>query len=317
MNGITIYGTGSAVPENCLTNQDLTQMVDTSDEWITSRTGIKNRYISKSETTTSLATEAGKKALENSGIDPNEIGLLIVATFTPDNFTPSVACMVQRGLGLNHIPMMAFDINAACSGFIYALTAASAMLAAMPNCKYGLVIGSEVVSRVIDYKDRGTCILFGDGAGAVIVGRRENSRLLSYLDSKGDDDILCAKNAEGLKGSPKPLSMNGREVYQFAVEIIPESINSVLDRSGCSLKDVRYVICHQANERIIAAAENRLGAQPGQFVRNIEKYGNTSAASIPILLDELNRDNKLNRGDKIILVGFGGGLTWGAVMFEW
>lgn len=317
MGGITIYGTGSAVPAHSLDNHDLTRMVDTSDEWITSRTGIKNRYISKDDTTVSLAVEAGRKTLENSGIDPQQLGLLIVATFTPDNFTPSAASMVQKHLGLNHIPIAAFDINAACSGFIYGMTAAAAMLSALPDCKYGLLIGSEVVSRIIDYSDRGTCILFGDGAGAVVVGRNENSRFVSCLGSKGDDEILCAKIADGDGYSPKFLTMNGREVYQFAIEIIPHSINAVLDKSGCRLEDIRYVICHQANERIIAAAESRLCGRPGQFVRNIEKYGNTSAASIPILLDELNRAGRISRGDKIVLVGFGGGLTWGAVMFEW
>lgn len=316
MKGRFICGTGSAVPENCLTNHDLTLMVDTSDEWITTRTGIKNRYIAKDETTVALAAKAAGKALENSGINPEELGFLIAATFTPDNFTPSVASMVQRELGLNHLPIAAFDINAACSGFVYALTVACGMFHTLPGCKYGLVIGAEVVSRVLDYNDRTTCILFGDGAGAVVVGRREGL-FASFLGSKGDVEVLCAKIADGGKLSFKPLTMKGREVYQFAVEVIPESVNNVLNQAGLSLQDIKYVVCHQANERIISAAEGKLGAQPGQFVRNIERYGNTSAASIPILLDELNREGRLNPGDRVILVGFGGGLTWGSILFEW
>lgn len=316
MNGITICGTGAAVPENRLTNEDLTRMVDTSDEWITTRTGIKSRYISQTETTTGLAAEAGRLAIENSGIDPKKIGLLIVATFTPDNLTPSVACMVQRELGLNEVSMAAFDLNAACSGFVYSLAAAGGMLAAMPD-KYALVIGAEVLSRTIDYTDRGTCILFGDGAGAAVVKHRNDARLVSYLDSRGDDRIICAASAGKKCYAPQKLFMNGRDVYQFAVDIVPRCIENVLEQAGYTLDDIKYVICHQANARIIAAVSERLGAAPGQFVQNIESYGNTSAASIPILLDELNRGGRLTRGDKLVMAGFGGGLTWGALMTEW
>ncbi len=316
MNGITICGTGSAVPENIMTNEDLTKLVDTNDEWISSRTGIKSRRIATTETTTGLAAAAARQAIQNSGIRSQDIGLLIVATFTPDNFTPSVACMVQRELGLNDVSMAAFDLNAACSGFIYSLVAAGGMLASMPE-KYGLVIGAEVVSRTIDYTDRGTCILFGDGAGAAVIKHKGNARLFGYLDAKGDEEILCAKSADKTAYMPQKLSMNGRDVYQFAVEIVPRCIQNVLDQADCTLDDIRYVVCHQANSRIITTAAERMGASPGQFVQNIETYGNTSAASIPILLDELNRGGKLSRGDRIIMAGFGGGLTWGAVMLEW
>ncbi|MDD3692921.1 MAG: ketoacyl-ACP synthase III [Oscillospiraceae bacterium] len=317
MNGITICGTGSALPENCLNNNDLTVMVDTSDEWITSRTGIKNRHIAKNETTAELAALAAQRAIENSKINNNEIGLIIVATFTPDYFTPSTACLVQSKLGLNDVPLAAFDINAACSGFVYALTVAGSMMMQNPD-KYALVIGSEIVSKTIDYNDRSTCILFGDGAGAVVLKHKDNARLISYLDSSGNKDILNAPICDRRSGTVSPpLKMNGSEVYQFAVETIPKCITNVLEQAKCTLEQVRFIICHQANSRILASAAQRLGIKPDLFVTNLERVGNTSAASIPLLLDEMNRDGLLVRGDKIIMAGFGGGLTWGSVLLEW
>ena len=317
MNGFKILGTGSYVPENTLDNFQLSRMVDTNDEWITTRTGIQSRHITVDQNTSQLASEAARRAIENSGIRPEEIGVILVATFTPDCYTPSVACMVQQQLGLQNIPLAAFDLNAACSGFVYGLTVAGGLLATMPN-KAALVIGAEVISKVLDYTDRVTCILFGDGAGAVVLRHDERAPFYSILRARGDDRIIRAPSVD-LHDRQKPqlLRMNGKEVYQFAVETETSCIEEILEKAGCTLDSVKTVICHQANARIISSIAKKLNARPEQFIIRLSHTGNTSAASIPMVLDDMNRNGQLQRGDRLILTGFGGGLTWGAAYLEW
>lgn len=317
MNGITILGTGSYVPENRVDNHQMAQIVETSDEWIVKRTGINSRRFTKEENTSRLAVKAAERAIENSGVDPERIGFILAATFTPDNYTPSVACIVQQQLGLTNTPVMAFDLNAACSGFVYALHIASALLAAEPD-KVALVIGAEVISKLIDFSDRTTCILFGDGAGAAVVAHRPDACFYSYMDARGDEQMIHAPSVNLQdRGAPQLLAMNGKEVFKFAVGILPSCIRNVLDQAGCGLEEIKYVVCHQANARILASAEKEMNARPGQFVYHLAEYGNTSAASIPLALDEMNRSGKLTRGDKLVLAGFGGGLTWGSILMEW
>ncbi|MGN0474683.1 MAG: beta-ketoacyl-ACP synthase III [Acutalibacteraceae bacterium] len=308
MKGLKIVSTGSCHPQNAVSNDKLSQTVDTSDEWISTRTGIRQRYFCESEKNVDLASNAAKQALERSGISADEIGACVVATFTPDNATPSVACMVQKRLGLPN-DALCFDMNAACSGFIYALNVARGILM-QGGRKYALVIGSEVISRVLDFNDRSTCVLFGDGAGAAVVTLSENSVYEFTCGANGDDAILCCPTSGGLQ-------MDGREVFKFAVGIIPVCIDKLLDKSQLTLEDIDYVVCHQANERIISHVVKKMKAPSEKFFVNLQKYGNTSAASIPLALDEMASGGMLKEGMKIICVGFGAGLTWGGIMLEW
>lgn len=308
MKGLKIVSTGSCHPQNAVSNDKLSETVDTSDEWISTRTGIRQRYFSEGETNVDLASNAAKQALERSGISADEIGACVVATFTPDNLTPSVACMVQNRLGLPK-DAFCFDINAACSGFIYALNVARGILM-QGGKKYALVIGSEVISRVLDFADRSTCVLFGDGAGAAVVTLSENAAYEFTCGADGNDAILSSPPSGGLQ-------MDGREVFKFAVGIIPECIDTLLDKSQLTLDDIDYVVCHQANERIISHVVKKMKAPSEKFFMNLQKYGNTSAASIPLALDEMANGGLLKEGMKIICVGFGAGLTWGGVLLEW
>lgn len=320
-----IIGTGSYTPPHVMTNDDLAGMVDTSDEWISSRTGIKERRISAGESTSDLAYEASLRALKVSGLSPEELDLIICATITPDYFMPSVACTVQDRLGAGNAA--AFDLSAACTGFIYAMVTAEQFISTgMYNNV--LVIGAETISRILDWDDRSTCVLFGDGAGAMILSAAEGPGhiLGSVLTSDGgkQDYLTCPAVSlvnpytgdSNAKFDPH-IKMQGQEVFKYAVRAITDCIDRVLNKAGLSLQDIKYILPHQANKRIIEQAAKFSNSPFEKFYLNLEDYGNTSAASIGIALDEMIREGLLIRGDKIILVGFGGGLTSGAVLLEY
>lgn len=308
--GLRIVGTGHYAPDNVVTNDDLSKIVETNDEWITSRTGIKRRHHVTTEKNQDLAIAAAKMAIENAGIDKSDIGVCICATVRADNLTPSMACMVQKLLELpNDIPC--FDLNAACSGFMYGLQVARGMLL-QSDKKYGLVIGSETLSKILDMTDRGTCILFGDGAGAAIV-ELSNNAYYSVLGSKGDDVVLQCPNEQG----DRYVTMLGSDVFKFAVTTVPKTIFQLLDKAGVTADDIDLFVCHQANMRIIESVAKKCKQSLDKFFVNLDEYGNTSSASIPIALSELNQKGILKPGMKIICVGFGGGLTWGGAYMEW
>lgn len=316
-----IIGTGSAVPEQIVTNEDLSKIVETSDEWISSRSGIRERRIAKEETTTSLAILAGKRALENAGIASEEIEVIIVATCTPDCFFPNTACQVQDAIGAKHA--VAFDLSAACSGFLFALSTAQAYIKGGIYQK-ALIIGAETMSKMIDWSDRSTCVLFGDGAGAAVVSAEETGvlELVQKSDGTGKGVLSCkARETRNLLNheseTKEYLYMEGQPVFKFAVKTVPECVEEVLKKAEVKKEEIRYYILHQANSRIIQSVAKRLKEPEEKFPMNLSLYGNTSAASIPILLDEMNRNGMLNQGDKLVLSGFGAGLTWGAVLLEW
>lgn len=320
---VKILSTGSYAPENIISNTDLSKLVDTSDEWIISRTGIKERRISKGENTSDIAAKASERALQKSGLSPEEIDLIIVATATPDCFVPSTACIVQDRL--KAVNATCFDISAACTGFIYAVNIATQFIKSGQS-KNALVIGSEVLSKIVDWEDRNTCVLFGDGAGAAVLQRSDTKGIISeYTGSDGSGgkfllcDTLSLNNPYFEEALPiqNTLSMNGREVFKFASRIIPHCIDKVLEKSGHSLEDIKYIVPHQANINIIEYAAKKLKLDKSKFYINLDRFGNTSGASIPIALDEMNDNGMLNKGDKIIVVGFGGGLTFGAILIEW
>ncbi len=317
-----IKGTGHSVPKVQVSNEDLTQYVDTTDEWISSRTGIKNRYISTGETATSLAVGAAKQALEEAGTKPEEIDLIIVATMSPEYFMPSTACLVQGEI--EAVNATCFDLSAACSGFLYALKVASQGIRC-GDYKKALVIGSEVLSKTLNWEDRDTCVLFGDGAGAVVLSQGDGPGIINtYTGSDGTGADLLSLQATQSKNmlhetelvSPY-MSMKGREVYSFAIKIVPKSINKVLEGTGYSVDDVSWFVLHQANERIIDSVAKKMKAPKEKFCKNMDTYGNTSAASIPIALSELAKSGKLHKGELVVLVGFGGGLTWGSALIKW
>ena len=321
---IGIMGTGSYVPERILTNDDLAKIVDTNDEWITTRTGIRERRIAADdEATSDLAFKAAEKAIIDAGIDKNEIELIIVATMTQDHLTPSTAALVQDKLG---IKAAAFDVSAACTGFIYGFTTGYSFIKAGIYKKV-LVIGAETMSRVIDWEDRGTCILFGDGAGAVVLGEVETGGFLaSHLaaDGSGACELIVpaggsrkAATAETIENREVYLKMNGREIFKFAVKAFPESVENVLTQQNLIADDIDIFIPHQANVRIIESIAKRFNQPLDKFFVNLHKYGNTSGASIPIALDEANKEGRFKKGDKIVATGFGGGLTYGSILFEW
>ncbi|NLB28959.1 MAG: ketoacyl-ACP synthase III [Clostridiales bacterium] len=315
-----ILGTGSSLPENEVTNKMLSAVIDTNDEWISSRTGIRSRRTASGDTTLSLAVEASRKALAAAGVDPKDISLVICATATTEHLTPALACLVSRDLGLRE-RVLAFDLNAACTGFIYSLIVASRMLC---GGEFALIIGSEVLSRVVDYGDRSTAVLFGDGAGAVVL-RHSDDEFFHVAGARGDGEALLigsvppAKNPFASPFEPPPpfIRMDGQEVFRFAVGAMSRSIADVLKTAGVDAGDVDHFVCHQANRRIIESAAKRLKTPVEKFFINIENRGNTSAASIPIALDELNSTGALKRGDRVVLAGFGGGLTYGAVYMVW
>ena len=315
-----IIGTGSAVPEQIVTNEDLSKIVETSDEWISSRSGIKERRVAKEENTTSLAILAGKRALENAGIASEEIEVIIVATCTPDYFFPNTACQVQEAIGAKNA--VAFDLSAACSGFLFALSTAQAYIKGGIYQK-ALIIGAETMSKMIDWSDRSTCVLFGDGAGAAVVSAEETGvlELVQKSNGAGKGVLSCkARETRNLLNheseTKEYLYMEGQPVFKFAVKTVPECVEEVLKKAEVKKEEIRYYILHQANSRIIQSVAKRLKEPEEKFPMNLSLYGNTSAASIPILLDEMNRNGMLNRGDKLVLSGFGAGLTWGGVIFR-
>ena len=308
--GLRIVGTGHYAPSKIVTNDDLSKIVDTNDEWISTRTGIKQRHFITDEKNQDMAMAAAKMAIENAGIDKKDIGVCIVATIRPDNLTPSVACMVQKNLDLpNDIPC--FDINAACSGFMYGVQIARGLLI-QSGKKYGLVIGSETLSKVLDMTDRGTCILFGDGAGAAIIELADN-KYYSVLGTMGDDEVLVCPNEDG----KRYVNMLGGDVFKFAVSTVPKTIFELLDKAGLTADDIDLFICHQANKRIIDSVAKKVKQDLSKFYINVNEYGNTSSASIPIVLSEMNQKGMFKPGMKTICVGFGGGLTWGGAYIEW
>lgn len=321
---VRIIGTGSYLPKKVADNQFLSTIVDTDDEWIRQRTGIKERHLSSGkEGTTYMATHAAEAALENAGIGADELDMIILATVSADTYVPSTSCSVQGAIGA--IRATCFDINAACSGFLFGLNTANAYIE-MGMAKTILVIGAETLSREVDWSDRSSCILFGDGAGAAIVRREdgEGGFLASVTGSDGSQgDVLTCKG----RGIQNPfhtskrkkdyIKMEGQAVFRFAVTMVPRCIKQILKKTDLQPEDIKYFVLHQANERILEVIAKRLKVDVDKFPMNLDRYGNTSSASIPILLDELNRNHLLERGDKIILSGFGGGLTWGAILLEW
>lgn len=325
MNKVKIKGVGSYVPSRVVTNDDLSNLVDTSNEWIVERTGIYERRISEGEDTTDIAYKAAKIALEDSGIKGEELDLIIVATITPDYFTPSVACMIQKKLNARNAT--AFDINAACTGFIYALEVGESLLKT-GRYKKALIIGAETLSKIVDWNDRSTCVLFGDGAGCCIIENLNDSKsgiINTYSISEGEngDSLICGANdlinpfVLEKKVKSKYVSMNGREVFKFATRAMVEAVKNVLEGTDYTLEDIDYVIPHQANLRIIDYAAKKLKLPLEKFYTNLSSVGNTSSASVPIALAQLNSENKINTGDLIVLVGFGGGLTCGATLIKW
>ncbi len=316
-----IIGTGSYVPEQIVTNEDLSKIVDTNDEWIRSRTGIGERRIAMKEGTSQMAAHAAEQAISQAGIAPEEIDLILLATSSPDFCFPNGACDVQAAVGAFNA--VCYDISAACTGFIYALSTAHAFLSA-GIYRTALVIGSDVLSKLIDWTDRGTCVLFGDAAGAAVVRAEEKGILAMDLHSNGSKGgvLTCGARTNGnfLLGKKPELgymSMDGQEVFKFAVKKVPECIGTVLEKAGMTAEEIDYFVIHQANYRIIESIAKRLKISPDRFPVNMEHYGNTSGASVPLLLDEMNRRGILQRGHKLVLSGFGAGLTWGAILLEW
>jgi 3-oxoacyl-[acyl-carrier-protein] synthase-3 len=322
-----ISGWGMYVPERVLTNDDLTRVVDTTDEWIVSRTGIRERHVvsDERETTATMAARAARAALRVANLAPCQIDLVIVATTMPDHPFPATACLVQDALGATHAG--AFDLGAACSGFIYGLSVASGLIRS-GSANHVLVIGSETLSRLMDWTDRNTCVLFGDGAGAVVLSAstERSGVLATELGSDGSGGELLIVPAGGSRAPATHetisrgdhfLKMNGREVFRFASTIMPRATETVVRKAGWQLADLSLVIPHQANIRIIDSSIKRLGLPPERFFVNVDRYGNTSAASIPIALCEAATQGRVHPGDKMVLVGFGAGLTWAAAAIEW
>lgn len=314
-----ILGTGSFSPERVVTNEDLSRMVETSDEWITKRIGVKQRHVCTTETATDLGAEASLRALENADVKAEELDLIIGATISADTISPGLAGMVQNRLGA-HCP--AFDMNVACPGFLFALDVAAGFFA-RKTVKKVLVVSAERMSGLLDWEDRNTCCIFGDGAGAAVLGEGD-SYLASELHTQGGDDVISIPT--GWDNSPfyqverekNCVHMKGQETYKFAVTSMVSDIRSVLEKAGITGEQVKAVIPHQANYRIINEARRRLPEiEPDRFFVNIDRYGNTSSASEPILLDELNREGKLQRGDYVVLSAFGGGLSNAACVIKW
>lgn len=316
-----IIGTGSCLPEKIVTNDYLSTIVDTSDEWISSRTGIRQRHISVEETTASLSTEAARRALEDAGVKAEELDLIIVATCTPDTLVPNTACLVQSELGA--VNATAFDISAACSGFVFALNLVDAY---MQSGMYqtALVIGAETLSRIVDWKDRSTCVIFADGAGAAVVQAAETGVSAGVMGSDGTrGGVIYVKNRENFNPfvpEQKPMDflyMDGGAVFKFAVKKIPEAIHETLEKADLQVEDIDWFILHQANARINQMIAKKLNVSVDKVPGNVDHCGNTSAASVPILLDEVNRKGLLKSGQKIVLAGFGSGLTWGVLTLTW
>lgn len=326
-SSVVILGTGAYAPEKIVTNDDLAKIVDTSDEWIRTRTGIRERHFAaKGEATSDLATAAAEAALQAAGIDRSEIDLVIVATMTPDMPFPSTACLVQHKLGLPNVT--AFDLQAACSGFVYALNVATSLLRSGAHRK-ALVIGAEKTSHILDFEDRTTCVLFGDGAGAVVLGLdpRPGVGVLGGLGGAdgANPSLLCQPaggsalpaSSQSIAERQHFLKMNGKEVFKLAVRVMEQASLDILERHGFEPTDVNLVIPHQANMRIIESLAKRMQLELDQFHNNLDRFGNTSAASVGIALDEAFRQGRIASGDLVLLVAFGAGLTWGSTLLKW
>lgn len=318
---VKILGTGSYLPEKLVSNDDLAKVMETSDEWISSRTGIRSRHISVQDTTTSMAVKAAKIALENAGVMPEELDHIFVATLSGDHATPSTSCELQKEIGAVHAVCM--DLNAACSGFVYGLNTAITYAKAGMGKKM-LVMGVETLSKILDWNDRSTSVLFGDGAGCVIVEADDSRKI--YIDAGSDggkgDVLTCDERHLNnfLVQDQEPMKqvmMDGQEVFKFAVRTVPKSIDQVLKSAGVKKDEIKYYVLHQANRRIIESAAKRLKEPMEKFPINVDRCANTSSATIPILLDEMNKKGMLSSGDNIVLSGFGGGLTWGSILLQW
>ena len=316
-----IIGTGSFLPEKIVTNDFLSTIMETSDEWISSRTGIRQRHIAVEETTASMSAEAGRRALLSAGVEAAELDLIVVATCTPDTLVPNTACLVQNELGA--VNAVAFDLSAACSGFVFAMQMVDAYFQA-GIYKNALVIGAETLSRILDWSDRSTCVLFGDGAGAAVVKAAPRGVMTSSEGSDGTrGGAIYVKNRENhnpFVPDIKPMDflyMDGGEVFKFAAKKVPESILDTLNKAKLQVSDVDCFIFHQANARINGTIAKKLRIPMEKIPMNVDRCGNTSAGSVPILLDEVNREGKLKSGDKVVLAGFGSGLTWGTMLLEW
>ena len=313
-----VLGTGSALPKRRLDNEELAKTVDTSDQWIVERTGIRTRYIAgEGETTATLAADASRRALESAGIEAGEIDLIVLATATPDQTFPSSATKVQAMLGIPDC--IAFDVHAVCTGFLYALSVADSMLKSGSGTK-ALVIGSETFSRILDWDDRATCVLFGDGAGALVLGTEEGERgiLATKLHADGrHNDLLFVDGGPSTTGTVGKLRMKGREVFRHAVVNLAEVLNEVLAEIGLTVADVDWIVPHQANARILDATARKLGVSADKIVVTVDRHANTSAASVPLALDTAVRDGRIKRGDLIVLEAMGGGFTWGAAALRY
>lgn len=314
-----VIGTGSYVPDNVVTNDDLSKLVDTNDEWISKRVGIKERRISQTDTTLDMGTKASFAALENAGLKGTDIDLIVTATISSDTACPSTACMIQNRIGAD---CMAFDVSAACAGFLFAVETAMGYIC-RGKAKRVLIVCAERMSKLLDWTDRGTCVIFGDGAAAVVLEATEEGLYESVFNVKGGDDVLKIPATNGsspfyqLESESPYLFMNGQETFKFAVNSITHDIAAVLENAGIAKEDIAHVVPHQANIRIIYFAQKKTGIDLDKWYVNIDRYGNVSGASIPIALDEMNRSGILKKGDKILLAGFGGGLASGALVFEW
>jgi 3-oxoacyl-[acyl-carrier-protein] synthase-3 len=313
-----ILGTGSALPKREVTNAELAAQVDTSDEWIVERTGIRTRYIAgEGETTVTLATAAARRALEAARLSASEIDLIVLATATPDQTFPSSATQVQAALGI--ADCVAFDVAAVCSGFLYALSVAESMIRA-GSARHALVIGAETFSRILDWEDRATCVLFGDGAGAIVLGAEESERgvLATRLHADGrHNDLLYVDGGPSTTGTVGKLRMKGREVFRHAVVNLAAVMNEALDAAGLTAADVDWVVPHQANARILDATAKKLGLPPEKVVVTVDRHANTSAASVPLALDTAVKDGRIKRGDVLVLEAMGGGFTWGASVLRY
>ncbi len=322
---VKILGTGSSAPDQVITNFDLEKMVDTTDEWITTRTGIKERRIAKEgESTSTFALLAAQRALRVARVSPEELDLIIVATVTPDMLFPATACLLQRELKASQAA--SFDLEAGCTGFVYGLSLAEKYLRGGGG-ERALVVGAETLSKIVDWQDRSTCVLFGDGAGAAVLGLSEEEGIIAtYLGSDGGGAHLlelpagCSRmpaSLDTINGRLHYIKMNGNEVFKFAVKIMEEASREVIKKSGIAMDEIDLFIPHQANIRIINSAAKRLGIPEERVFVNVHKYGNTSSASVPLALDEAYQDGRIKSGDLILLVGFGAGLTWGSALIRW
>jgi 3-oxoacyl-[acyl-carrier-protein] synthase-3 len=321
MSGIysRIIGTGSYLPAKVLTNADLAGTVDTSDEWILQRTGIRERHIAAdNEKASDLALQASRRALEMAGIAADQLDLIIVATTTPDMVFPSTACILQSKLGVKNMP--AFDVQAVCSGFVYALNTADLYIKS-GQYEHILVVGAEVYSRILDWSDRGTCVLFGDGAGAVVLKRSDTPGILAsrlHADGSHADILSVPGQVCGGAVSGRPLlQMDGGAVFKFAVKVLEEVALETLEAAGLQKTDIDWLIPHQANIRIIQATAKKLGMTMERVITTVDRHANTSAASVPLALDEAVRDGRIREGHRVMLEGVGGGFTWGAVLLQW